>query len=201
MWESERRTSLTMIGSEFRKMNEEPVLQQVRSLRSLQLEPSPWETLRLAMTPRRVVMANADRFLRQVIAESKKPFRERRQPIPPSDAWWQNGLSVMSGTRTEFMVEWPQTELALLEVALAVRLHRVRHGRWPARLAEIDRHTLPTVPRDLWGQPIAYRLKNGAPVVYSLGGNGKDDGGEASSPTFEGAATGDLVFGRLSRRR
>ena len=89
--------------------------------------------------------------------------------------------------------------LALLEVALAVRMHYLEHGRYPARLAEVSRRWLPEVPRDLWDQPIAYHLKNGRPVIYSLGPDGKDDGGQPADPIDLTPATrGDLVFGHLS---
>jgi hypothetical protein len=200
-WESERIAHLTLAESEFRKMQRESLLQQLQSLQSVQLEPSLPETLRLAVTPRRTAMLNADRFLKELIAESKKPFGERREPTPPADAWAQNGLNVFAGRRTEFILEWPVTQLAMLELYLAARLHRLRHGRWPARLDQIDPDVLPQAPRDLWGRKIGYRLKGSVPLVYSLGADGKDDGGAATAPSFEAASTGDLVFGRLSRRR
>jgi hypothetical protein len=100
-----------------------------------------------------------------------------------------------------------KTDLALLEVALAVRMHYVYNGYHPRRLADIDRRWLPHPPVDLWDQPVQYRLNGERPVIYSLGMNGKDDGGQDVNPDqtthqYESGTSipGDVVFGRLSRR-
>jgi hypothetical protein len=78
-------------------------------------------------------------------------------------------------------------------------MHYLGHGHYPARLADISKTWLPVIPVDLWDQPITYRLKNGQPVTYSLGPDGKDDGGRPADPIdLTPASRGDLVFGQLS---
>jgi hypothetical protein len=63
-------------------------------------------------------------------------------------------------------------------VAIALELHRRRHGDWPATLDELVPHLLPAVPPDRFdGQPMRYVLADGHPVVYSVGTDRVDRGG------------------------
>lgn len=65
-------------------------------------------------------------------------------------------------------------------VAIALELHRRRHGDYPGRLDDLTPRLLPIVPLDRFdGGPIKYRLVDGKPVVYSIGVDRKDDGGRA----------------------
>jgi hypothetical protein len=94
--------------------------------------------------------------------------------------------------------EWARHNLALLETALAVRLFRLEHGRYPRRLRELGPRLLPQIPEDAWDQPIAYRLRDGHPVIYSLGRDGVDNGGSAVYPaTMILHGQGDAVWGKL----
>jgi hypothetical protein len=143
--------------------------------RTIRDDPSQMkQSLRLWLTPKRHVLQNQDRYLRQVITESKKPFWQQRSIPLPADDLSQTGLwphAQMEECQREFA--GVQTDLALLEVALAVRMHRLERGRYPARLEEISRRWLPAVPRQADGTQIGYELRGGKPVVYSLGGDGK----------------------------
>jgi hypothetical protein len=197
-WENERICTLSLQRDAFLDLPRHPLREQLDSLRSLQQKPTFLETLQLALTPRRVVLANLDSYYRQRIAESKKPFRQR-VPVPaPGDSWSKVWYLADEPEHT-WKYEFAQSELAILEVTLAVRLYRLEHGRYPADLRAIDRPRLPTVPVDQWGQPVAYRLKGGKPFIYSLGPDGKDDGGLAANVRHLGkTARGDLVFGKLN---
>ncbi|TVQ33068.1 MAG: hypothetical protein EA376_03160 [Phycisphaeraceae bacterium] len=63
-------------------------------------------------------------------------------------------------------------------VAIALELHQRRHGAWPESLEALTPGLLPRVPPDRFdGAPIRYRLRDGEPVVYSVGANMKDNGG------------------------
>ncbi len=64
------------------------------------------------------------------------------------------------------------------EVAIALVLWHRRHGDWPTSLAQLTPDLLPTVPPDrVDGQPLRYVVRDGKPVVYSLGDDRFDDGG------------------------
>lgn len=66
-------------------------------------------------------------------------------------------------------------------VAIALVVHRGRHGDWPATLDELTPDLLPSVPRDRFtGEPLRYRVDGGEVVVYSVGQDLDDDGGVLS---------------------
>lgn len=90
----------------------------------------------------------------------------------------------------------------LAVTALAAgRFHRA-HGEWPETLDALLPGFLPEVPRDpMDGRPLRLRLAEGEPVFYSVGPDGKDDGGRLSeelgemiNPWFAGP---DWVFPRV----
>ncbi len=65
-------------------------------------------------------------------------------------------------------------------VALAIRLYEVDKGRRPDDLSELVPEYLATVPRDPFspeGGPILYRPTGEEPTLYSVGSDGRDDGG------------------------
>ena len=65
-------------------------------------------------------------------------------------------------------------------VALAIRLYVVDQGCRPAHLKELVPVYLPAVPLDPFSAEnatIRYRLKPGPAVLYSVGGDGTDNGG------------------------
>jgi hypothetical protein len=198
--EGERITTLAGYTAMFEDFQRLPFHEKIDGLRALQAEPGLGQTLRLALTPRRATMAALERYFQDMIAESEKPVHQRVSVPLPEDPWTQVAtLDLMPDFHLR--MERPALDLALLEVALAVRMHALEHGRYPAGLGEISPRWLPAVPQDLWGQPVVYRLRGAEPLIYSLGPDGKDDRGQAV-PAFNVASStrGDLVFGRLYKR-
>ena len=153
------------------------------------------------LTPKRPAFPSLDRYYRATITECEKPLR-RRQPVHPPTGFFAGSIADSPQIIAIHEAWWwrPQVDLDLLEVALAIRLYRLDNGRFPARLSDVPAQWLPAVPIDRWGQPIAYRLKNGTPLVWSLGPDGRDDGGRPADPFKLSASTqGDVVWGRLTR--
>ncbi len=63
-------------------------------------------------------------------------------------------------------------------VVIALELHRRRHGDYPASLDELVPVLLPSLPIDRFdGNPLRYALRDGRPLLYSIGVDGLDDGG------------------------
>ena len=63
-------------------------------------------------------------------------------------------------------------------VALACEHYRVAHGKWPDRLEELVPAFLQKVPTDPYdGQPIRFRRLSDGMVIYSVGPDGRDNGG------------------------
>jgi ABC-type transport system involved in multi-copper enzyme maturation permease subunit len=68
--------------------------------------------------------------------------------------------------------------LRCLLTALAVERYHRRHGCWPASLSELVPAQLADVPADPCdGNPLRYRRLPDGVVVYSVGADGTDDGG------------------------
>lgn len=63
--------------------------------------------------------------------------------------------------------------------AIALELYRRLHGRWPDSLEALVPSLLPSLPLDQYtGQPLRYLLRDGGPILYSIGSDGIDHGGE-----------------------
>lgn len=77
-----------------------------------------------------------------------------------------------------------ETDRSLVLAALALERYRLRHGVYPGRLEELVPEFLPEVPIDFMdGKPIRYRRRpDGSFVLYSVGWDGLDGGGDPSIP-------------------
>jgi hypothetical protein len=68
-----------------------------------------------------------------------------------------------------------------VQVAFALAGYRADTGRYPAKLDELAPKYLATVPGDLFsGKPLIYRPTENGYLFYSVGVNGKDDGGRTA---------------------
>jgi hypothetical protein len=158
------------------------------------------QALLFALRPKAPILRSIDRYFTLAIAESRKPYAARKVIPRPGDPLSQTILPILD--RVEALWLRMPTQLALLETALAVRLHRLQSGRYPTKLSELPRPLSPGALTDGWGRLLVYRVRNGKPLIYSLGADGTDNGGTAAEPGVSSAnATGDLVFGRLAQRR
>jgi hypothetical protein len=70
----------------------------------------------------------------------------------------------------------------LAVTAIAVKRYELKHGGYPENLSELTPDFLPSVPLDpVDGEPLHYRKNNqGTFLLYSVGPNGKDNGGDPS---------------------
>jgi hypothetical protein len=91
-----------------------------------------------------------------------------------------------------------QCYVDLARVASALERYRLAHGEYPASLDVLAPQFIAKVPHDIiGGQPLKYRrTDDGQFVLYSIGWNEKDDGGEIAL-TKSGSidtANGDWVW-------
>jgi len=87
--------------------------------------------------------------------------------------------------------------LSLLTTDLAIRCHWRTHGRLPERLDELVPHHLPSLPHDPFcDQPLHYRIADEDFVLYSVGPDGIDNGGQFGDSTelMRGGRDLDLDF-------
>ncbi|MBL8762779.1 MAG: hypothetical protein JNM07_00740 [Phycisphaerae bacterium] len=73
--------------------------------------------------------------------------------------------------------------------AIALELHHRRHGSYPSSLDELQPGLLPTMPVDRFdGKPLRYLLREGRPVLYSIGADRFDNAGTPPETGREDAA-------------
>jgi ABC-type transport system involved in multi-copper enzyme maturation permease subunit len=98
-----------------------------------------------------------------------------------------------------------RAELRCAVVALAAERYRRRHGEWPARLDQLTPDLLENVPADPFtGEPLRLRRLEDGIVIYSVGRDGQDDGGDVdNAPAVKTEGPKDVGFRLwdLSRRR
>ena len=77
-----------------------------------------------------------------------------------------------------------ETQKELAVAALALQRYALRHGHMPATLDQLVPEFVEAVPRDYFaGAPLLYRTNAAAaPLLYSIGADGKDGGGDATAP-------------------
>jgi hypothetical protein len=75
-----------------------------------------------------------------------------------------------------------ETARRIVVTAIALQRCKLRHGKFPEKLTALVPEFLPTEPRDLMdGQPLRYRLNaDGTFLLYSVGEDGQDDGGDGT---------------------
>jgi hypothetical protein len=78
-----------------------------------------------------------------------------------------------------------ETQRRLTVAAIALARHRLRDGRYPPTLETLVPQFLSAVPIDLMSaKPLGYHLNpDGSFTLYSVGEDGRDDGGDATSST------------------
>jgi hypothetical protein len=87
-----------------------------------------------------------------------------------------------------------RAELRCAAVALAAERYRLAHGSWPESLEQLTPRFLAKVPLDPFdGKPLRYRRLADGVVVYSVGLDGKDNGGQVDRKRTAAPGT-DLGF-------
>jgi hypothetical protein len=67
----------------------------------------------------------------------------------------------------------------LSTLAVAMAKHRAKTGQYPGSLAELGQDLIPAVPLDPFdGKPLRMKVQADAILLYSVGPDGKDDGGK-----------------------
>jgi hypothetical protein len=95
-------------------------------------------------------------------------------------------------------------QMRCLMTVLAVERYRLEKGAWPAKLVDLTPKLLKKVPLDPFdGKPLRYvRVADGV-TVYSVGHDGKDDGGniERTNPVMPGTDIGFQLWDVKHRRQ
>jgi ABC-type transport system involved in multi-copper enzyme maturation permease subunit len=89
-------------------------------------------------------------------------------------------------------------------VAVAVERYRLQHGHWPDSLSDLSPNLIEKIPMDPYlGKPLRYRRLADGVVIYSVGPDGKDDGGkiDRKNPNAAGTDLGIRLWDPAKRRQ
>ena len=133
----------------------------------------------LQLTSKRTVMRNYTRCLDAIIANTKLPYALQKE-IPNSGDFISNDYA-NSARYTPLYFRRNDTMNALLIVSLALHAYRADHGQYPASLKELVPAYLRAIPNDPFAVqgPLLYKRANKSYVLYSVGPDGTDNGGQA----------------------
>jgi hypothetical protein len=109
----------------------------------------------------------------QQVAEIKK--------IENSVTNWPSAVRMLAPTMVRVVPASVRhkAQLRCAIVALAVERYRLQHGRWPDSLADLSPDLIAKIPMDPYlGKPLRYRRLADGVVIYSVGPDGRDDGGK-----------------------
>ena len=93
---------------------------------------------------------------------------------------WSVGLLLPALTRCSAKFAYAQTATDLARIACALERYRLAHNEYPELLGVLAPKFMERIPHDIiGGQPLKYRrAANGGFVLYSVGWNETDDGGQ-----------------------
>lgn len=101
-------------------------------------------------------------------------------------SWYLVGNRLVKGNIIREAVHH-EVEREMTLTAIALKRYELRYKRLPTKLDELVPQYLPALPRDWYsGRPLRYRLNpKGGFLLYSVGPNGQDDGGDARTDRNE----------------
>jgi hypothetical protein len=96
------------------------------------------------------------------------------------------GFSLLQGSIHRYLarVSWLEMQRSLLVAAIGLKRYQLTHGVYPGGLTALVPDILAQLPRDpMDGQPLRYRPNpDGSFLLYSVGEDGRDNGGDTSPP-------------------
>jgi hypothetical protein len=123
--------------------------------------------------------ANHIIFADKVVAASKQA-----QALDSGAYTFAASLGQLPFERACQLTAHSQTEINQALIACALERFRLAHGEYPEKLEALVPQFLDTIPQDIiGGEPLRYqRRSQGTFVLYSVGWNGRDDGGVRGQP-------------------
>ncbi|MCW3100049.1 MAG: hypothetical protein JWL77_5667 [Chthonomonadaceae bacterium] len=127
---------------------------------------------------KRSIMQDFTAYMDAVSAQVRRPYAAKLPPpTQPADPFNQAMM-------TDYFYEWfkeieSETQNRLLLVTLALHAFQVEHGRYPSSLVELAPVYLKKLPDDPFAMQgtFRYQVKGKSYILYSVGPDGKDDGG------------------------
>jgi len=125
-------------------------------------------------------LKNYTQYMNQTVRIAQKPYA-LKTPLPPvpHDLLSSLALPVFSRSSAKYTDNETQNDLVL--VSLALQAYKLDHGTYPTSLDQLAPAYLKAVPDDPFAlkASLRYRRAGTSYVLYSIGPDGKDDGGKA----------------------
>jgi hypothetical protein len=159
------------------------------------------------------IMHDFTTYMDAVEAQARQPY-SLHLPLPPAPTDPINSMIIPEYEQVRLKHVDNETQDGLLLVTLALHAFRVEQGHYPASLAELAPAYLKKLPDDPFAVQgtFKYLVQGKSYVLYSVGPDGKDDGGrmiddpkhsenpESTSPTaryyVHQNSVGDIVAGK-----
>ncbi len=150
-------------------------------------------------------------YCNELVEIAKLPTQEQPERLKALRAPTHQLPTLLQGLMQGGSTDWPRyaqsfhrakAELRCAEAALAAERYRLAEGRWPDDLAALVPRYVAAVPADPFdGQPLRLRRLPDGLVVYSVGPDRTDDGGnlDRKRPTAPGTDIGFQLWD-VSRR-
>ncbi|HOF88795.1 MAG TPA: hypothetical protein PLZ36_11945 [Armatimonadota bacterium] len=150
---------------------------------------------RFWVVSKRDLVDDVTRFMDRCIANARRPYAAKPPP-PPAPANPISQVFCYLPERAAFTHVHADVQDHLLLVTLALRAYRLEHGRHPASLSALVPDYLSAVPRDAFAMagPPRYSLTTTGYLLYSVGPDGRDDGGVPSMDGQEPPKTGRRLY-------
>ncbi len=118
-----------------------------------------------------------------IITELQKPFAERKNIDSPKS--FMRYFMVDNSHGREFLCLRNATEHELLTIAVALHAYKLEHQQYPNTLSQLVPRYLSRVPADPFDHRLsfAYRKTAAKYLLYSIGPDGRDDGGRPALNT------------------
>jgi hypothetical protein len=141
-------------------------------------------------------MAEYRRYMAAAGAWSKLPWNAAPPPRPSRWYAFEEGKhSFVQSVTFKRLLADAQDEMFV--AALALQAWRAEHGRYPETLDALVPDILEAAPADPFaGAPLKYRRDGETYVLYSVGPDGRDDGGEPAA--IQDKDTGKWRYNALS---
>jgi hypothetical protein len=132
---------------------------------------------------RAAALEKVEADMQQLVAEARIPTtwlaglvsRQQRSKLVSSIVLGLFLPAVNAATAAE---DRANAMLDLVRLAAALAVYRADHGAYPGKLEELVPSVLAALPVDLYNaKPFVYKRDGDGYLLYSLGGNGTDDGG------------------------
>ena len=142
------------------------------------LQKLAWQ-MRVKWAGRRAIFENYTRYMNQFTQNSRQSYGlHLPPPLVPNDPINQIMLPVLNQVRIKQVSA--ETENRLLAVSLALHVYREAHGVYPQSLDAVWANVPPSLRNDPFAAQgdLRYRRDGAKYVLYSVGPDGRDDGGK-----------------------